>query len=80
MPRKAIVLGRARTDGRPRRAVTSINVRHEDKAVFDHLHSWLVLRERQPLSQWDAFSVVLRAALGNPKLDVPSDVSRPRAP
>lgn len=79
MPRK-ISLGRARTDGRPHRAVTSVNVRHEDKAVFDHLHSFLVIRERRPLSQWDAFSIVLRAALGNPKLDVPADVARPREP
>lgn len=67
---------RARVDGEPRRALTSVNVRHEEKRVFDHLHSWWRMQDGQPMSQCDAFSRVLALALENPKVDAPQDLRR----
>lgn len=66
-----------RTDGEPRRAVTSVNLRHDDKALFDHLHTWWSLQEGRSLRQWDAFSILLAAALDNPRLQRPADLPRP---
>lgn len=63
-----------RTDGKPRRAYTSVNVRFEEKALFDHLHSWWSLRGPKPVAQVDAFSRVLALALEHPDADVPSDL------
>lgn len=67
---------RARTDGQPRRALTSVNVRHEEKLVFDHLHSWWRLQAGAPMSQCDAFSRMLSLALEHPKVDAPQDLRR----
>jgi hypothetical protein len=63
-----------RTDGLPQRAVTCVNVRREEKAVFDHLVSWWRLECGEELTQWDAFSVLLAAALENPRLEAPREL------
>jgi len=68
-----------RTDGTPRRSLTSLNARFEDKAVFDLVHSWWCLRDGRALSQCDAFNRVLALALEHPEADLPSDLDRPRA-
>lgn len=65
---------RAQMDGQPRRSVTSINVRAEEKRVFDHLHSFWELRVGRSLSQWDVFSRVLELALEHPKVEAPLDL------
>lgn len=62
---------RLEVESPPRRAVAGLNVRHEDKAVFDALQAWWSLERGRPLSQWDAFSILLAAALENPALVVP---------
>jgi hypothetical protein len=66
------------TDSEPRRAVSAFNLRYEDKALVDHLQTWWALRRGASLSQPDAFSILLHAALSNPLLELPSDVQRPR--
>ena len=63
-----------RLDGRPHRAVTSVNVRHDDKALFDHLHTFWSLRRGSPLRQWDAFRLVLELAVENPRAQVPREL------
>jgi hypothetical protein len=65
---------RAREDGEPRRAVTSVNVRREEKLLFDHLHSWWRLQDGAALSQVDAFSRVLALALENPRSNAPPEL------
>lgn len=50
----------------PPRRVSLVAMRHEDKVVFDGLQAWLCYRTGRKHSQWDAMSVVLAAALGNP--------------
>lgn len=67
---------RARVDGLPRRALTSVNVRHDEKLVFDHLHSWWRLQGGRAMSQCDAFSRVLALALEHPKVDAPQELRR----
>lgn len=61
-------------DVSPRRAVASVNVRRDDKAVFDALHAWWSVERRRPLTQWEAFSVLLAVALENPEFRVPAEV------
>ena len=63
-----------RVDGKPSRALTSLNLRRREKAVFDHLHSWWSLRRGQPLSQADAFSILLALALENEKAELPPEL------
>lgn len=63
-----------RIDSRPRRALTSLNLRRREKAVFDHLHSWWSLRRGQPVSQADAFSILLTLALQNEEADLPPEL------
>lgn len=63
-------------DGKPHRAVTSVNLRHEEKAMFDHLHSWWSLRHGRALRQWDAMSILLNLALSNPHADLPEELRR----
>ena len=53
------------------RGVTCVNVRREDKALFDELQSWWSFTHGQPLSQWDTFTLLLAAALGNGDADLP---------
>lgn len=64
-----------RIDSKPRRALTSLNLRRREKAVFDHLHSWWSLRRGHPLSQADAFSVLLTLALQNDGADLPPELA-----
>lgn len=45
------------------RAFSSVNVRREDKEVFDQLQKWWSAMEDRDLSQWDVFSRVLAFAL-----------------
>lgn len=65
-----------RLDGQPRRAVTSLNLRFEDKRIFDHLHSWWSMREGSTLTQPEAFAILLRLALGNPAAELPEDLAQ----
>jgi hypothetical protein len=48
-----------------RRGTASINVRWEDKVVFDAIQAWASHRKGRYVSQWDAFSLLLGAALEN---------------
>lgn len=65
-----------RVDGRPSRALTSLNLRAEEKALFDHLHSWWSLRQGRSLRQADAFIILLALAMSNPAADVPEGLVR----
>lgn len=65
-------------DGQPRRSLTCVNARFEDKAVFDLLVAWWRLQGQRSLTHWDAFSVLLDAALNDPGLDVPAELRRRR--
>lgn len=60
--------------GKPSRALASVNLRHEEKALFDHLHSYWSLRAGRPLRQVDAFSLLFALALSNEQADVPAEV------
>lgn len=62
-------------DGRPRRSVTSVNVRHDDKAIFDLIHAYWALRSGRRLSQWDAFRRVLELAAQHPAAEIPRDLA-----
>lgn len=57
-------------DESPRRAVTSTNVRHDDKAVLDRIQSWLKIRLNRDVKQWEMMSMVLAAALENSGADL----------
>lgn len=48
-----------------RRATACVNVRWEDKEVFDAVRAWLSYRRGRVVSQWDVFSFVLATALEN---------------
>jgi hypothetical protein len=63
-----------RADGKPRRSVTSVNVRFEDKAVFDVLHKWSCLKDGQEISQVDAFNRLLVLAWEHPRAEVPRGI------
>lgn len=63
-----------RLDGKPSRAHASVNLRKEEKALFDHLHSYWSLRAGRSLRQTDAFSLLLTLAVANPQADVPEEV------
>ena len=60
-----------RLDGKPRRSLTSLNLRFEEKGVFDLVHAYW--RLDRPLSQPDAFSKLLFLAITNPQADVPEE-------
>lgn len=60
----------------PGRGTSSLNVRHEDKVVFDALQAWWSVEQGRALSQWDAFSVLLALALENPGVRLPGEVRR----
>lgn len=53
-----------------RRGTASLNIRHEDKAVFDAIQLWASHRRGRALTQWEAFSLILAAALGNKEAEV----------
>lgn len=53
-----------------RRGTASVNVRWEDKVVFDAIQAWASHRKGRYVSQWDAFSLILAAALGNQDAEV----------
>lgn len=58
------------------RGTASLNVRHEDKVVFDALQAWWSVERGRALPQWDAFSFLLAAALENPDVRLPEEVRR----
>lgn len=68
LPKSAVI------DGKPHRAVTSVNLRFEDKRKFDLMHAWWSLEQGVPLTQWDAVSILMAAALENPRLSLPADL------
>lgn len=47
----------------PVRVLTSVNVRRDEKAVFDALQSWWSYREGRSLQQWEVFGRILQAAV-----------------
>jgi hypothetical protein len=61
-------------DGHPRRAVTCLNVRRDDKALFDHIQSYWALRSGRPMRQWDAFRRLLELAAAHPESEIPADL------
>lgn len=59
----------------PRRAVASINVRHEDRRGFDALQAWWSAEEGRVLSQWDTFERVMSLVRAHAK-GLPREVRR----
>lgn len=59
-----------------RRALACVNARREDKALFDMLHAYWVMRGVAPMSQPDAFRKLLEAAVENAQLDAPPGFRR----
>lgn len=53
-----------------RRALTSVNLRPEDKAVFDALQAFYSLRQGRALRQWEVFSLVLAEALASQEAEL----------
>lgn len=47
------------------RKTATVQVRPEDKAVFDALQAWWHFRHGSRLTQWELFSLVLAAAVSN---------------
>ena len=76
-PVPRIPLALPRVDNEPRRALASLNLRHEEKRVFDLLHAWWALRTGSALSQQDAVSILLALALKNPDADLPQELEAP---
>lgn len=52
--------------------VASLKVRRDDKEVFDQLKAWWSLRRGRDLSQWEAFTLLLAAALESEEARVPA--------
>lgn len=50
----------------PRRAPACVNVRRDDKEVFDRLAAYAAAFRGRRLFQWEVFTLVLAAALENP--------------
>lgn len=48
-----------------RRGTSCVNVRWEDKAVFDAVRAWLSWRRGEVVPQWDVFTYLLSVALQN---------------
>lgn len=59
--------------------MTAINVRYEEKLLFDHVHTWWRMRKGQDLRQPDAFSLLLELALENPRADLPVDLEKKKS-
>jgi len=53
-----------------RRGTACVNVRWEDKRIFDAIQLWASHRKGSPISQWDAFSMILAAALSNDDAEI----------
>ena len=47
----------------PPRRTSSVEVRREDKELFDALQAWWLLRHGERLTQWELFTVLLVEAL-----------------
>lgn len=60
-----------RLDGEPRRALACVNLRHEEKALWDILAAWWSARSSRRLAQPDVMSLLLELALENPRADLP---------
>lgn len=67
-----------RLDGLPRRSWASVNMRYEEKALLDLLHSWWCARFARPLTQPDVMSILLDLALENPRADLPPGLAKRR--
>jgi len=52
-------------EGPIRRSTATLNLRWEDKEVFDAIKLWLAHEKGDPQSQWDVFSYLLAEALTN---------------
>lgn len=48
-----------------RRGTACVNVRWEDKAVFDAVRAWLSWRRGEVVTQWEVFTYLLAVALQN---------------
>jgi hypothetical protein len=49
----------------------SLKVRRDDKEVFDQLKAWWSLRRGRDISQWEAFTLLLAAALEHEEARLP---------
>lgn len=49
----------------------TVKTRRDDKEVFDQLKAWWSFRRGRDLTQWEAFNLLLAAALENERADVP---------
>ena len=55
-------------EGPVKRSTATINIRWEDKAVFDSVQTWLAYQKGRPVHQWDVFTFLLAAALETDEL------------
>jgi hypothetical protein len=51
--------------------LASLQVRRDDKEVFDQLKAWWSLKRGREVTQWEAFTLVLAAALEHEEARVP---------
>jgi hypothetical protein len=58
---------------RPQRAVTSLNVEVDTKALADYVHAYWEVVTGEPISQPDLVRLLLVAVATNPGVDVPPD-------
>lgn len=49
----------------PMRVLSSLNVRRDEKALFDAYQMWLSYREGRSIQQWEAFAFLMRCAFEN---------------
>jgi hypothetical protein len=66
-------------DERPRRAFSSVNVRFEDKEIFDILQGHLTALRGRALPHWDVFNVLLAEWLDAHAGELPTSLRRPAA-
>ena len=64
----------ARTDGRPHRPWSSLNIRRGDKLRVDVVLAWESLEAGRTLSHWDGFSKIFEGYLRSVEGRLPSDV------
>jgi hypothetical protein len=63
-------------DVSPRRSVAGVNIRRDEKPIYDALLAWWSVERGRTLTQWEAFSILLSFALTHPELRLPPEVER----
>lgn len=57
--------------------LSSLKIRRDDKAVFDQLKAWWSLRRAEEITQWEAFTLLLAAALKAEEARLPEEARAP---